>query len=59
MRLLKLTWTVRFLGAYFPAKQMYYRVMDSRDSEDYKGRSGCSPAISIALTADLIEVSQY
>lgn len=59
MLLLRFALMVRFLEAYFPAKQMYYRVMDSRDSEDYKGRSGCSPAISIALTVDLIEVSQY
>ena len=45
--------------AYFPAKQMYYRVMDNRDSKDYNERSRSSPVISIALTADFIEVSQY
>lgn len=45
--------------AYFPAKQMYYRVMDNRDSKDYNERSKSSPVISIALTADFIEVSQY
>lgn len=47
---------VRFLEAYFPAKQMYYRVMDSRDSKDYNVRSRSSPVISIALTVDFIEV---
>lgn len=45
--------------AYFPAKQMYYRVMDNRDSKDYNERSKSSPVISITLTADFIEVSQY
>lgn len=47
------------LEAYFPPKQMYYRVMDNRDSKDYNERSRSSPVISIALTADFIEVSQY
>lgn len=47
------------LEAYFPPKQMYYRMMDNRDSKDYNERSRSSPVISIALTADFIEVSQY
>lgn len=29
--------------AYFPAKQMYYRVMDNWDSKDYNERSRSSP----------------
>lgn len=47
------------LETNFPAKQMYYRVMDNRDSKDYNERSQSSSVISIALTADFIEVSQY
>lgn len=43
------------LEAYFPPKQMYYRVMDNRDSKDYNERSRSSPVISIALTATLLK----
>lgn len=49
----------KILETDFPAKQMYYRVMDNRDSKDYNERSRSSPVISITLTADFIEVSQY
>lgn len=49
----------KILETDFPSKQMYYRVMDNRDSKDYNERSRSSPVISIALTADFIEVSQY